>query len=318
MSEVSNNFNHDNHLNYVIAPEAPSGSSNTPEDHHSTPNTAPTKEKWSLKRKVLTITGGIALAGTLGAGIGFAANSGNGRRAPEATTSSAPANSTPEASSTPQATSTPETQTNNPEFTGEVAEQTKTIEEMDALSVQDFAQLPYADRVAYAIAKNTSVVFYTTPDNDTIYNQPKYIPALWQEVDGAAINDSNPTEGAKIVSANQYYTTVLNTNQLDDSYKAASDSVLQNGGKGVMVGTKETYDDNGQWQTGQDRSGNPIDFIDVTSHTADSSTGNQTGEIKTDQVVRQQVKLLDGRTIVAYPKAYGVYGKKSPVDGGTY
>jgi len=227
---------------------------------------------------------------------------------------------TPEASFTPAASS-PLVPASNPAatgvFTGKVMKQTQTVQQMDAMSLIEFAHLPYADRLAFAIAKEPTIVVYT-PDNDPVYSEPKYIPALWQSVDGPSMSAGDTTQGAKIISANEFYTVQLGTGNLDDSYKAASDSVIATGGQGVMDGNMTVFEDRGQWQSGVDRSGSPIDFIDITSHVADSGTGVQKEGSITDQVVRQQVQLLDGRTVIYYPRAYGIDGKKSPIDGGTY
>ena len=228
---------------------------------------------------------------------------------------------TPEASFTPAASS-PSAPASNPAatgvFTGEVMKQTQTVQQMDAMSLIEFAHLPYADRLASAIAKEPSIGVYT-PDNDPVYSEPKYIPGgLWQDLEAHCLSGGNTTQGAKASSAALYYTIELTTQNLNDSYKAMSDSVIATGGQGVMNSVYPVFEDHGQWQSGVDRSGNPIDFIDITTHQADTSTLLPTTGSITDQVVRQQVQLLDGRTVVFYPRAYGIYGKKSPIDGGTY
>ena len=275
----------------------------------------PEKKKLSRRNKLLLGGAGVALAAIAAICIGIGVSA-NGEKAPEATSTSALANPTPEASNT--ATSTPEAQTGTYEFTGKIAEQTKTVEQMDAMSLNEFALLPYADRLAYAVAKEPGMVVYS-PDNDPIFNQPQDIPgALWQTLESTSLSDGNTTVGAKSSSADLYYTVALSTGNMDDSYKALSDSILATGGQGVMDTNYPVFEDSGKWQSGTDRSGNPIDFIDITSHIADTSTLEQKGSNKTDQVIRQVVKLLDGRTIIYYPRAYGIDGKKSPIDGGTY
>lgn len=228
---------------------------------------------------------------------------------------------TPEASSTP-ASSTPSTPANTPavpaSFTGKVMKQTQTVQQMDTMTLNEFARLAYADRLAFAIAKEPSIVVYT-PDNDPIDSQPEYIPGgLWQDLEDHCLSGGNTTQGAKASSAALYYTIGLTTQNLNDSYKAMSDSIIATGGQGVMNSVYPVFEDHGQWQSGADRSGNPIDFIDITTHQADTSTLLPTTGSTTDQVVRQQVQLLNGRTVVFYPRAYGIEGKKSPIDGGTY
>ena len=71
-------------------------------------------------------------------------------------------------------------------------------------------------------------------------------------------------------------------------------------------------EDSGKWQSGVDRSGKPIDFVNITSYFADTSSGEQVEASKTFQTVRQEVKLLNGDMVIFYPMAYGVDGKESP------
>ncbi len=288
-----------------------------PENSTITPNKARNPKN---RRNLFMALGGGALVTTLivvGAAVLPKGERGGGttdapRKSEGTSQTNQPANPTPEA------TSTPEAQTGSYEFTGKVAEQTKTVEQMDAMSLNDFASLPYADRLAYTLAKVPSMGVYP-PDNDPLFNQPHFIPGgLWQSLESTSLGNGNTTVGAKCSSADLYYTVGLTTGTLNDSYKALSDSILATGGQGVMDTNYPVFEDSGKWQSGTDRSGNPIDFINITSHVADTSTQEQKGSNKTDQVIRQVVKLLDGRTIIYYPRAYGIDGKKSPIDGGTY
>jgi hypothetical protein len=238
-------------------------------------------------------------------------------------TTDAPSNTnhTSQASETPKPTpsQTAETQPGTGEFTGKMAEQTHTVAEMDAITdLNVFAKLPYADRFAYALAKNPQLAT-STPNNDPAYTTPKYIPgAFWQSIEGSAINNGNTLEGAKIISANQYYGTDLSTGEMSASYKAASDSVLQNGGKGKMLGEGDVYVDSGKWQTGTDRAGNPIDYINITDQlVALDGTTIIRGDV-TNQTIRQPVKLSNGDVYITYPQGYGIEGHASPIDGGIY
>ena len=288
-----------------------------PENSTITPNKARNPKN---RRNLFMALGGGALVTTLivvGAAVLPKGERGGGttdapRKSEGTSQTNQPANPTPEA------TSTPEAQTGSYEFTGKVAEQTKTVGQMDAMSLNEFALLPYADRLAYTVAKEPGMIVYS-PGNDAIFNLPQDIPgALWQSLETTSLSDGNTTVGAKSSSANLYYTAGLTDGTMNDSYKATSDSILATGGQGVMDTNYPVFKDSGKWQSGTDRSGNPIDFINITSHVADTSTLEQKGSNETDQVVRQVVKLLDGRTIIYYPRAFGVYGKKSPIDGGTY
>jgi len=88
VSESSNNtFNHDPHLNFVIPPEAPTslGASGTP-----SPENNEKKTNKKLRNGLIAGAAGITLAAVGFAGIGLA-NSNNGEKPPQATETSAPA-----------------------------------------------------------------------------------------------------------------------------------------------------------------------------------------------------------------------------------
>lgn len=108
VSETSNrNFSHENHINHVIAPHAPTGSAPQAPENFEPENTPDKKNK--LRNRL--IGGGvIALLAVTGGIIGVNAAK-SGEKPPQATSSSAPAN--------PEKTSTPETKGNNvtPEYT---------------------------------------------------------------------------------------------------------------------------------------------------------------------------------------------------------
>ncbi|WP_085369866.1 hypothetical protein [Leifsonia sp. NCR5] len=189
---------------------------------------------------------------------------------------------------------------------------------MDAITdLNDFAKLPYGDRWAFAFAKNAQLSV-AKPGNDFGYTMPNSIPPyFWENIEGTAISDGNTLEGAKIVSALQYYGTDLSTGEMSAAYKASSDSVLQSGGKGVMLASNDVFVANGHWQTGTDRDGSAIDFINVTDKRVTNDDTVTRGEV-TNQAIRQVVQLLNGDTYVTYPQGYGIDGKKSPIDGGQY
>ena len=222
----------------------------------------------------------------------------------------------PEASSPVQTTAP---QLASYDFKAPVLKQTHTVAEMGAITdLRTFAALPYADRLAFALAKNPHIEVGTL-SQDSGFSQPDGIPGYyWFSIAGQAMGDANTLDGAKVISANEYYATNAPTGDLSDSYKPASDAVLQQGGEGVSIGTTDVFVASGKWQSGNDRAGNPIDFINITSYSADDSTGARKGPDTTYQTLRQEVKLLDGRAVIAYPRAYGAEGKVSPVEGGTY
>jgi len=312
--ESSNKFQNPN-ISNVIAPEAPHSAGGTPPSYES-PQDAPEKGKNNKGRNLLIKIGaGALVALSAGIGIGVAASNG-GERAPAATETSEPAEPAPEA------TAEAPVEAPNPgeldSFTGEVLEQTLTIEEMDAITdITEFAQLPYADRLAYTLDKLPSFGA-ATPDNDFGYTDPSSIPAyFWQSVDGMSINTEDTLQGAKTVSAVDYYTTEAD-GTIDTEYQQVANSVLENGGAGKSNATTRIYEDSGEWQSGLDRDGKPIDFINVTSYVGDSATGERIAGDITYQVIRQEVKLLSGESVIYYPIAYSVDGKASPVSGYDY
>lgn len=200
-------------------------------------------------------------------------------------------------------------------WTGESLAQSLSISEMDAITdLNVFAQLPYADRLAFAIDKRADLA--TDDQGDST---PSLIPGFyWQNIDGTAMISADTLEGAKIISANSYYSTDLSTGQASEAYGAAAKSVLDNGGEGVSIANTNVFVASGQWQAGTDRDGHPIDFINITSYNADSHSGDRLGGDITDQAIRQQVTLLDGTIVIAYPRGYGIEGQQSPIEGGIY
>ena len=73
---------------------------------------------------------------------------------------------------------------------------------MGAISdLRTFAALPYADRLAFALAKNPYIEV-GTPSDDTGLNQPDGIPGYyWFAIVGSAMGDANTFDGAKVISA---------------------------------------------------------------------------------------------------------------------
>jgi len=308
------NFEHDAHISYVIAPEKAPSFGGFPEQREP----APKDKSNSLRNKF--IAGGVGAALLAGMGVGLALGN-SGEKPPQATETSAPADPTPEA--TPSTEPTPdtdgETTNNNSEFTGAILEQTISIEAMDAITdINEFAKLGYGDRLAFALDKEPDMAI-ASPNNDLGYDDPTYIPGYyWQSVEGIAFNGADTLEGAKIISAKEYYTTNLITGEIDPVYQEIANSVINTGGEGVGSNRVILYEDSGVWQKGLDRDGNPIDFINITAYSGDASTGERTGNDITYQTIRQEVHLLNGEDVVFYPAAYGVEGKISPVDGYDY
>lgn len=231
--------------------------------------------------------------------------------------STAPDSAEPAAvSSEPSETDEPEQVT---EFVGAIVEQTRTIEEMDSITdLNEFAKLPYADRLAFALAKRPNMAI-SYPGNDFGFDDPTSIPGyFWQSVEGTSFNGVDTFEGAKIISAKDYYTTDLLTGEIDTEYQAVANSVIQTGGEGKGSNRVIIFEDTGEWQSGLDREGNEIDFINITAHSGDNATGERTAADLTYQTIRQEVLLLSGESVIFYPIGYSINGKNPPDDGYDY
>jgi len=205
-------------------------------------------------------------------------------------------------------------------FVGEVLLQTKTIEEMDNITnIETFAQLPYADRLAYAYEKLPQMSIDKAEDGNTrAFDDPTMIaPYYTQTLNSMSLNNEDTLLGAKEISANYLYTTENGGNNISPAFQGVAENIIQGGGKGMSNTAALLTESTGQWQTGVDRDGNPIDFVNVTLHSVDV-TNTQIDETITTQLIRQEVKLLNGSTIIFYPMGFGISGKKSPIEGGTY
>jgi hypothetical protein len=254
-----------------------------------------------------SVAGGAAL---LGGGLLVGKSLGGEDKAtlgPEATPPSAGATPTPGGE---LPTQTPETSSSGMQ----TVEQVAPMKTMDAMSIEEFAKLPYADRAAYAYMKVPGLQA-ATPEE--AFN-PAAVPGLyWQELSQTAVGMEDTTVGAKISSANDYYTTNLQTGEIDETYQTEVDSILATGGAGVGITTSLGHVDNGETQLGKDRDGNEIEFTNITYEITDRQTGEFISE-HTAQVFQFQLELQDGRTIVVYPKGYGTEGHQSPVEGYPY
>jgi len=216
-------------------------------------------------------------------------------------------NPTPVASETSTVAPDVEAPDNNEtEYVGEVLQQTVTYEAMQAMSINEFAKLPYADRLAYGIETLSSLPL----DTPSTQMDPTIIPALfWQHVNGIAYNNADPDVRAKSIGTYQYYTSNLATGEISPNYQEAIDVVVRDGGEGIGNNVIFKLVDSGAIQQGVDRDGNPIDFANVTYY-IDLGDVN-TPEI-TAQAIRTEVQLLDGRTVVYYAQGYIAQGRQSP------
>lgn len=226
-------------------------------------------------------------------------------------------NSTPNTQTT---TSTIETQlkTTNPETNNssslEVYKQTISVEAMDAMTIEEFAKVSYANRAAYAYMKNPELNVADTKDTF----DPTIIPdSYWQPIRKAALNAKDANEGAKIYSTTTFYTTNEQTGEISNEYQATVDSIISAGGV-ESIGDRYIYVDNGVTQTGKDRDGNNIEYTNITFQPTRIKTGEPSQPEYTAQTIQVTIKLDDGRIIVTYPMICATEGKRSPIEGKPY
>ena len=268
--------------------------------------------KKGKNKKPLMIGAGVAgAAALLAVGIGIGTSS-HTKTAPQEQESSAPHETSgvevpPVETPAPNPVDIPGEQV--PGNTQEVLVQTISIEAMEAMSIDEFAQLPYADRAAYFYTKIPNMPYAETG----AAFDPTAVPGFyWQQIEQTAIGQANVEDGAKMISTLAYYVTNKDTGETLDSYMDTVNSILSTGGAGVGISTSMVYVANGEKQSGLDRDGNPIEFTNITYDITDRTTGDFISET-TAQVFEIPIALEDGRTIITYPRGYTIDGKQSPV-----
>ena len=207
-------------------------------------------------------------------------------------------------------------------FESEVLKQTVSIEAMDAMSLDDYAKLSYADRLAYAIAKtpSNSGFLRATESNELALKDPEMIPGYyWTQYLGISARYKDPIEAAKIGSTVNYYSENQQGNGVDPSYENTTSFIEKVVNNGLEIDDTYVYVKSGDWQTWKDdRTGRTVDYMNITYKDVSSSTGNQIGQVVTTQAIRVKVKLLDGTIVMAYPMGYGADGTQSPVADRNY
>lgn len=263
-------------------------------------------------RKRLLIGGSavalLATGAALVAGIAKGPNDPEGKTVP---TSVPVATATPSFEATPSATpSAIETEA----VTGTVFEQKTTVEAMDAMPIEQFAKLPYADRLAFSLAKVPNLATNLASGEEFVKDDPRYITGgFWQLIRMDALAAEDPIEGSKIYSGMQLYTTRLNTGEVSPEFTKTVEGLRASGG-GVSLTEDMVYETNGDWQTGVDREGHPIEFTNLT-HTLINRRGETVPDSQaTSQVIKVTVKTLDGTLHTAFPQGYTAKGKVSPED----
>jgi hypothetical protein len=269
-----------------------------------------------LRNSVETRTGKAAAAVliTMGALTLSACGSERGTASEPTTTESSEPNAQP--------TETAETPTETPEndiYTAETLEQTTSYEEMLDMSVQDYANLPFADRFAFTYEQSQRSSPFDDLSMDLMSEDPESIPDLfWEPSFATSTNHPDPDVRAKFAGAYRYYTTLKGTDEISESYQAVIDEVVAKGGEGISVDYVYNATDHGELQHGTDRDGNPIDFMNITykagSGLEDAPNYYANNEEQTAQAIRTEIKLLDGTEGVFYAIGYGVDGRISPDD----
>lgn len=195
-----------------------------------------------------------------------------------------------------------------------IFEQTVTVEAMDEMSIEEFAQLPYADRLAYALAKVPDLADLLESDADLAIQDPRYITAgLWHRIRMESLGAYDTLVGSKIYSASQLYTTNLQTGEISPEFTASVESIETAGG-GVSLTQDLVYESHGDWQVGTDRLGNPIEFTNLTHVLYDRQGELVPDSQRTAQAVKVRVRTLDGVELTVFPMGYGAKGKVSPED----
>jgi hypothetical protein len=198
--------------------------------------------------------------------------------------------------------------------TGEIQKQTVSIEAMDKMDLNTFAQLPFADRFAYVVAKIPTYAFSTPAIDPETQGPTTNVPFTkgqdvasgdWQTIVISAIGSANKLEGAKIISALDYVTFDKTTGQLNASYQSLSDGVLQTGGTGVGPNTGFAAVDEGSWLSGVDSDSNIVDYFKMTYNRMGGTDNSVQATLPAD-VVRTVVQTLDGKTVIGY--SAGVLG----------
>jgi hypothetical protein len=262
----------------------------------------PSREPWSLKKKAIVFGSAGLAAVTLITTLAILPSKDN----------KPSDNPTGKSDTTPTAVASPspsETQAPSAEAfkaTGEIQKQTVSIEAMDKMDLNTFAQLPFADRFAYAAAKIPNYNFSiptrdpeTQPAISAPFSKGDDVVSDWETTITAAIGDANTTEGAKIISAIDYTAFDKSTGQLNASYQSLSDGVLQTGGAGVGPGSGFAAVSEGPWQTGIDSDGNTVDYF-KSNYNKIGGSDNSVQESLQGDIVRTVVQTLDNKTIIGY------------------
>jgi hypothetical protein len=200
---------------------------------------------------------------------------------------------------------------------GETYVQTKTLEEIKAMPLIEYANLPAGERVAYIInyvGNESFPTFDSDQEEEEFFeisgrNLPNYMSDY---AVGISFNDGDPDARAKMSGGYRYYTTTKGTGNISESYQSVVDDAIAKGGEGIGANANTEVSNYGDIQHGLDRDGNPIDFINYTY--VDTSQAPEDQTVRTMQFIRVKVQLLDGTTSIYWADGYAIDGEMSPDD----
>ena len=264
----------------------------------------PSREPWSLKRKAIVFGSAGLAAVTLITTLAVLPPKDN--KPSDNPTGKSDTTPTAVASPSPSETQAPPS-AETFKATGEIQKQTVSIEAMDKMDLNTFAQLPFADRFAYVVAKIPNYAFSTPASDPETQGPTTNVPFTkgqdvtagdWNTIIRAEFGNANTTEGAKIISVLDYTAFDTSTGQLNASYKSLSDGVLQTGGAGKGPASSFISVTEGPWQSAVDSNSNTVDYFKM-SYNKQTNDGTIQDSLNAD-VVRIAVQTLDGKTFIGY------------------
>ena len=178
-------------------------------------------------------------------------------------------------------------------------EQTLSVEEMSAMSIEEFATLDYGNRAAFFYVSLPNL-YPATPQEAF---DPTIIPGFyWQAVVVSSLG-IDPTLAAKYRSVFYYKTADNETGEMTDQYKETVDAAIEGGVNNGAADSVFVYRSNSEIQTGTFEEYENVEFTELSYATKQQSTQQILLE-QTAQVFQITTTLKDGREIVTYPIGY--------------
>lgn len=267
-----------------------------------------------LSNKTLLSIGGAALAFAITAGtffgIGVSKRSNESSKPAQGYTDPSTPSATTEKPVVTTAQTTEKLDLEKKFESFQILEQKTSVEDMEAMTIEEFARLPYADRASYYFIKNPEAVLFGLNEELTL---KQILGFYWNDMYYWSANGETSIDRAKYIAVHNYYTSDEKTGNLRPSYSAVTNSFI-NGYKSPAP--RFAYVDSGEPQIGVDENGNKIKFTNVTYNLKEPS--GEPIETATTQVIELVIHLQDGRTGICYPRGYGIEGKKSPASNYPY